>query len=134
MISLDMAKRLKDAGLKWEPKVRDFAYDHSGNIGLTDAQGIQEVVAWEKNNGRPFNLEYQLVSVAFAPRLDQLLAEIEKREYNVDSEQLDGAKTYIASIWKLDPMPIGLFQKDFESKSREDAAALALEWILKGEA
>ncbi len=69
MISLDLAVRLKEAGLQWKPKEGDFYFD-----------GIERMVVpvyFEDDNG------YISVTGGYAwlPRLDQLLAEIVLRGY-----------------------------------------------------
>ena len=81
-ISLDTARKLKDAGLKWEPKVNDFAC-------FKDRRGIVRSVRWDEklslwvlvvdfdHHRDSGSYEY----FTWLPRLDQLLAEIEQRGY-----------------------------------------------------
>lgn len=70
MISLETAKALKKAGLPWEPKMGDWYYfgDSAENQSLFINPSEKEVPE----------------GIYFAPRLDQLLAEIEKRGYDID--------------------------------------------------
>jgi hypothetical protein len=74
IISLELAKKLKDAGLTWEPQYGDFYYMRFGDGTLNTG----EVEVFKKGfDCTPFPEED-----IFAPRLDQLLAEIEKYGIN----------------------------------------------------
>lgn len=114
MISLEMAKRLKDAGLKWEPQNGDWfatgddeyanIFVISGEQQLVDELGgkqwffhghscvrgdgcfMDETASYCMNMDgfRCDNWKYDVTSareMLWLPRLDQLLAEIEKTEY-----------------------------------------------------
>ena len=77
MISLEMAKKLKAAGLEWEPQIGDMFYWHNGKDWGIDALTSEDV-----NNNldetRDFIDEGAWI---FAPCLDQLLAKISKTEW-----------------------------------------------------
>ena len=66
MISLGTAKKLRDAGLEWNPQEGDWFYSWDGRIA--------NLLVFLSN----FNIQEEFI---FVPRLDQLLAEIEKRGY-----------------------------------------------------
>ena len=124
MISLEMAQRLKTAGLKWEPKFGDYyiipaVFDE----GILQMMDIRQVMSYQKN---PEEWEESINSFVFAPRLDQLLAEIEKRGYTWSLELTDEGK-YVINIFKGAQ---GVCCKIADSP--EEAAAEALSWVLEG--
>lgn len=94
MLSIETAKKLKDAGLVWNPDIGDIFF-------------IEE--EW-----------------LFAPRLDQLLAEIEKRGYGWKLEKFHAYNLRRMQIYKINDL-LGCFEAD----SPEEAAAQALLWILE---
>ena len=119
MISLEMARKLKDAGLEWEPKINDF---------FKGPYGIDVVFVLEVNidsvlsvNGK----EFADTVYIWLPRLDQLLAEIEKCAYEWCLEQ--ARDKYRLSLW-FDQACV----YEFRASTPEDAAAQALLWILEG--
>jgi len=137
VVSLELAKELKDAGLEWEPKFGDFFYMRLGDGTLK----TREIEVYEKGDRAPFPEED-----VFLPRLDQLLDEIEKRGHKVDSVSIRKSDRYKydcilyrwvdddsigGGYWAKERMPqaLGLF----EATIREEAAAKALLWILKEE-
>ena len=115
MISIDKAKRLKELGLEWNPKLGDW---HKADYWPTptlfkvdtlrlDDKEIECVIEKIKNN-------------TWLLSLDQMLDEIEKYEY----------------IFSLVGEKLTLFKKlnlviQFECESREDSVADALIWILE---
>ena len=122
MVSLELARKLKDAGLKWEPKSGDSYWDDNEPM----------VFCGECNHYCIKDYE----NVYFAPSLSQLLEEITKREYVVASwfnhkgaefqlfQQMNLLDDGTKSMWR-----VGVFS----SESYEDAAAEALIWILERE-
>jgi hypothetical protein len=137
MISLETAQRLKDAGLEWEPKEGD---------------------CWCNGMWMAINYYLELVTghllvkkqAIWLPRLDQLLAEIEKAGFDIDlmhfatnsenTSQVDDPpwscdinrsyrKVNAHGIWEEQRLNEG-----FEANSPEEAAAQALLWILEQEA
>ena len=121
MISLETAKKLKEAGLKWESKVGDcFYFNNTNNLWL---------IKDEFSNRKEIKLG------TFAPRLDQLLSEIEKRSGRYKYE-LTGSRVYYLSN-NLKPKYRITIQTDrvlpFFADSPEEATAQALLWILKQE-
>lgn len=126
MIGLELAKKLKEAGLEWEPQRGDWYYfGDDGELHLlrvATPRPVPEVV-------------YS------APRLDQLLAEIEKWGYSwemrtvIDESQSVrfNAKNiaYWIHVWKTGHIEWeDGFKRAFTSPS--NASASALLWILEG--
>jgi len=128
LISLELARKLKEAGLEWEPKNGDSFY-WRGSLGVYT---ISVTSLWAEKNEE----------VIFAPRLDQLLAKIEKWGYSwemrtvIDESQSVrfNAKNiaYWIHVWKTGHIEWeDGFKRAFTSP--EEAAAVALIWIcLKG--
>ncbi len=155
MISLETAQKLKDAGLRWEPKEGD---------------------CWCNGMWMAINYYLELVTghllvkkeAIWLPRLDQLLAEIEKRGFDIDLmhfatnsentsqvddppwscevnrfigwEQLDNGQPKLIIHGKdgsdrevnvHGPWQENRLNKYFDADSPEEAAAQALLWILK---
>jgi hypothetical protein len=126
MISLELAKKLKDAGLKWEPKEGDWY------IIFGDEEQFLEVCGTELHRtDRCIDSVKRLYRIApgelcFIPSLSQLLAEIEKRGYEWDLEfDIGGCHKYsctISSDTHYEFMP---------ADTPEETAAQALLWILE---
>jgi hypothetical protein len=123
MISLETAKKLKDAGLKWDPNWGDyFAGSEEVEIaksGSNDGQGFYKI--------NYFGGYMQGNGIVWIPRLDQLLAEISKTEWK----------------WVLFSTG-GIFLENDEkgtwheiecenNEANVEAAAQALLWILEQE-
>lgn len=108
MISLEMARKLKEAGLEWEPKKGDWYWVFGTNS--------IDLITIDRNDIVP-------KSIIFLPSLDQLLAEIEKCAYEWCLEQ--ARDKYRLSLW-FDQACVYEFRAD----TPEDAAAEALLWIL----
>ena len=114
MISLELAKELKAAGLEWVPVKGDFwAYRLVDNgIGVVDS------TVRPGQEPHPNNI--------WLPRLDQLLAEIEARGWW-------WWMSWSGKVW------VGRKDNDkggheLETDTPEDAAAKALLWILSQDA
>lgn len=115
-ISLDTARKLKDAGLKWEPETCDTYY-------------------WPRKFNNPvqvmhrdFDLlqkEQDTKGIVWAPRLSQLLAEIERRECWYSLARESGGDNYSLLLWKAH---CGI--EIFYATTADEAAAQALLWIL----
>ena len=121
MLSLETAQRLKAAGLKWEPQEGDFLYYH------TYGEGSELGVISDSDMGE--HREESLDNIytgewIFAPRLDQLLAEIEKRGWKHELYSHPEFGKYHCVIQK------GGIRRLFDANSPEEAAAQALIWIL----
>jgi hypothetical protein len=118
MISLEMAKKLKDAGLLWDPQDGDWSHDPYRN---------QKIIM---HNPSPLN-DFDMYT--WFPRLDQLLTEIELREYgyrlightNDNGEENNGLylDKWNGKLWK--------YIIDFQSKYDDEATVAALLWVLE---
>lgn len=126
MLSLELAKRLKELGLEWEPQRGDWYYNHHGYVSgtTTTLDLLNEVTVLIQSISR----DYANRTVHFAPRLDQLLAEIEKRGYAWKLEKFHAYNLRRMEIYKVNDL-LGCF----EDNSPEEAAAQALIWILEQE-
>jgi hypothetical protein len=119
MISLELARKLKEAGLEWEPQMYDFF-----TMIILEKPIIACVTdKWTLDSVRKEVLEFKGERRLFLPRLDQLLAEIEKRGYTWSLELTDEGK-YVINIFKGAQ---GVCCKIADSP--EEAAAEALLWI-----
>ena len=126
MISLETAKKLKKAGLKWEPETCDTYYwpRKFNNPVVIMHDGFELLKKEQTTKG-----------ITWAPRLSQLLAEIEKRGYTLHLlHQHWGEKDkvgYRECLLYKDGKP--QFERDDifnSSQTWEGAAAQALLWIL----
>ena len=129
LISLELAKRLKEAGLTWEPQIGDMFYWHNGKDWEIDALTSEDV------NGR-LDETRDFIEEGFwilAPRLDQLLGEIEKRGFiwAFDVSATNGNKV-IGYAMNIATSLDWEDEEEFRSDSPEEAAASALLWILEG--
>lgn len=125
MISLEMARKLKEAGLEWEPQKGDLVYhdeaEESFNITAGDMEDFVQASRIDK--------EYAYSIAIFLPRLDQLLAEIEKRGYKWFAET-DTERYFIRVVEIKKPNNFHVIFSD----SPANAAAEALLWIYEGRA
>lgn len=118
MISLEKARVLKEAGLVWGWKEGDFfiiSWDSIGEIHC----------CWSGYSGNYHGHKDDI----WLPRLDQLLAELEKRGYRWDIGNLEGKYLIGLFDWESREYIKGQFYAD----TPEEAAAEALIWILKQE-
>ena len=129
MISLETAKKLKEAGLEWEPQEGDAYHDSA-----SDTIYYSQYPPLESAN---------YIRFTWLARLDQLLAEIEKWGYSwemrtvIDESQSVrfNAKNiaYWIHVWKTGHIEWeDGFKRAFTSPS--NAAASALLWIYEGRA
>ena len=125
--SLDLSRKLKSAGLVWEPKRFDYfqmiVMENSLTTCLTDEWSVKSI--------RKETVEFRNKSRLWLPRLDQLLAEIEARGWEVDSVQHKGK--YACDIAYLSDTVHTKYQT-FAGETREDAAGLAYLWIMEQDA
>ena len=116
MIKLETAVALRDAGLVPDLECGDKLYGVKGELFLL----------------HPYNIDED--EDIFAPRIDQLLAEIEGRgwKYYAGCNSTAEGK-YVINIWRKDSNnyrnPIEGHK--FYADSPEEAAATALLWILR---
>lgn len=124
MIDYEMAEKLKEAGLKWEPQIYDF---------FDSDIGIENVDCISYNNGKPSRINhwnwdserYHRSRLVWLPRLEQILSEIEKREYKWTINNGEEIFYVVLSIAGM--------QELFFDSSLEDVAAQALLWVLEQE-
>lgn len=120
MINPETAIKLKEAGLEWEPKVGDIVsaiWDPNGSTGGLQKCVLQERpiygLSWENGewlycngiiNNTPFvtplksNKDFK--GVALFPRLDQLLVEIEKRDWEIDLQFFNNGTGWFCEVAK----------------------------------
>lgn len=119
MISLELAKQSKDAGLKWEPKFGDIYYDTEEN---------DKAVITRVGNGIVFG------NPIWLPSLSDILTEMEKRGYIVDLEHIVASSThYVCQLWEQ--LKSSAWNPTFNSvgNTREEATGKALLWVLEKE-
>ena len=122
MISLETAKKLKEAGLEWEPKFGDYyKIPVVFEDGMTEVMDIKQVMSYHKN---PEEWEESINSFVFMPRLDQLLGEIEELGYKWFTET-DTERYFIRVVEIKKPNNFHVVFLD----TPEEAAASALLWI-----
>ena len=109
---------MKEAGLKWEPKLGDIFVGYFNNELGTSSTDI----VLSNNFGKP-GPEH-----IWFPHLDQLLTEIERRGYGWKLEKFHAYNLRRMEIYKVNDL-LGCF----EDNSPEEAAAQSLLWILQKE-
>lgn len=123
MISLELAQKLRDAGLVWKPKAGDWYCFGNSLPGLFD----EDLLDYLNQRAKLFTEKY-----TYLPRLDQMLAEIERRG---GSWEMTSFVEY--SPGDFDNPKCELIRKGdtrwftFEADTPEEAAGLALLWILQ---
>lgn len=123
MLSIELSRKLKDAGIVWEPAFGDLFY-------------WQDYDHWEKDVLAEQDTKEATSGIAectadwiFAPRLDQLLAKIEAQGWFVVLSYAFGAEgnvTHRVDVYKYKP---SYKTARLENKESEEAAAQALLWI-----
>jgi hypothetical protein len=129
MISLETAKALKDAGLKWKPQEGDYCY-YDDKLELQLGECLK--ATRKLHNLTAKQPEYKELAPIFAPSLSQLLQEIEKRGYLWDMSNLGGE--FNVMLWDVrNGKEIEEDEKESYNDCEtivEEAAAQALLWIL----
>jgi hypothetical protein len=129
MLELKTAVALKNAGLKWEPQLGDYFNTFECLNNGNDAPGLwdEEIQTAYETPGA--DIENMQKGSLWLPRLDQLLAEVEKQGYVWDIS-LNPAQDEKYACW--------IVNKDGHNclwgNIPEEAAAQALLWILEQEA
>jgi len=124
MISLELAKALRDAGLVWKPKAGDWYCFGNSLPGLFD----EDLLDYLNQRAKLFTEKY-----TYLPRLDQLLTEIERRMYdwsmtsNMDIRP-DVKPEYYAELYNSDGDMVWEITKQ---NTATEAAGQALLWILR---
>ena len=115
MLSIEMAKKLKEAGLVWNPDIGDiFFYDEDH----WDSLSLNDVINGEFKGEI---LDYIEEEWLFAPRLDQLLMKIEKLGWDIDlmhfANNKDNTEISDDPSWSCEVNKFfGLTQTDVEPK------------------
>jgi hypothetical protein len=131
VISLELAKRLKDAGLRWEPKIGDCA------IGPFDGDLIHKDLLGEIWELSPKERDEFDEKSTWLPNLSQLLGEIEGRGweyeqgvlYVLGGPMMPGKHKhgYWCEIWSIKDQSITCREP---ADTPEEAAGRALLWVL----
>lgn len=137
MISLETARKLKEAGLRWEPQMGDCFYD----ISWTYSRKIKHVRVYEPEYKLIYSWEYfedflrgrrsfrldkiSLNDAVFAPRLDQLVAKAKELGYWM---VINTSGHVIVGKGGIDGP-----QARFDNEQIDEATAQALLWILECE-
>ena len=137
-ISLVTARKLKDAGLAWEPKEGDLRYylfDDQPTHWCPICDTPQDTYSWKEYTHL---LRQTIGHSVFAPTLEQLYDEGERRGYLIETQRVysDGEliAQYRATIFRCTeqlPSPVWI---TYSFGARAGAAAEALLWILEQEA
>lgn len=130
MISLELARKLKNAGLEWEPKILDV-YTEYGDGG----ELLTNYIKPEKDiSVLNFIMKHEPDNYFCLYRLDQLLTEIERRgwRYKLASNDYGGHK-YRVQLCVSNILNYNRWGDGFYANTPEDAAARALLWILERE-
>lgn len=122
-ISLDTARKLKDAGLMWEPKENNL-------VVALDSDGRELAFMVVPPNIVYVNKERNL----WLPHLSQLLAEIEQRgwEWGLSGDFL-GVRVHVTPRDVDGNWVQGTAQGCYIADTPEEAAGKALLWILERE-
>lgn len=127
-MKLETAQKLKDAGLPWMPELLDTyvftKFEESGELSVCIPKTYESV---NNLNGLLLIDAEDETGLLWLPRLDQLLAEIEKRGYFMD---LSGP--YNTGEWRI-ILGGSVSDPHFYADTPEEAAAQALLWILEQE-
>ena len=126
MISLEIAKKLKDSGLKWEPKFGDhYIIPAVFEVGLHEVMDTRQIMSYHKN---PKEWEESNRGFVFAPRLDQLLAEIERLGWKYELRNDEAGIDYVCFVFSEG------YNEYAHASTPTNAAASALLWIYEGRA
>ena len=124
MISLELAKKLKEAGLEWEPKLGDhYIIPAVFEVGLHEVMDTKQIMSYHKN---PKEWEESIRGFVFAPRLDQLLAEIERLGWKYELRNDEAGIDYVCFVFSEG------YNEYAHANTPTNAAAEALLWILEG--
>ncbi len=125
MISLELARKLKEAGLEWEPKTGDWFYRKDGAIGIViDVSGGDWWAIFPPDGKEVAFCIEEADGFIFDPRLDQLLAKIRELGYKWFTET-DTERYFIRVVEIKKPNNFHVIFSD----SPANAAAEALLWI-----
>lgn len=129
MLSLDTANKLKEAGLPWELKEGDFVYYHTYGKEEVALGVISDSDMGERKEESLDNI--YTGEWIIAPRLDQLLAEIEGRGYIWKLRNRSDNHYFIELLRHNGKGFVQCYHE--ETDSPDEAAAAARIWILEQE-
>ncbi|MBA1335874.1 MAG: hypothetical protein HPY66_1692 [Firmicutes bacterium] len=131
MISLDLAKKLKEAGMKWEePKEGDWFTFRVWNPCVVHLDWMPFGLDDEVVTTFPSVVRQHCDECIWLPRLDQLLADIELEGRGYRMEHLPAGRFYKCIIVRGGD-ELDFKRKSFRARTPEDAAGQALLWILQ---
>jgi len=119
MISLELAQKLKNSGLQWEPQNGDIYWHNNEPLVC-----CFECTAFS---------EEKIKVCVYMPRLDQLLSEIEKHGYDYKFRYKSKEKKYIFVLLLKEIFPCVRECVEYITDTPEDAAGQALLWVLEQE-
>ena len=126
MISLEKAKKLKEAGLEWEPQIGDWFVSPNRIVEMVTKQNHRRIFT---NFGSYPMRQEALKEMVLVPRLEQLLAKIRELGYKWFLET-DTERYFIRVVEIKKPNNFHVIFSD----SPANAAASALLWIYEGRA
>ena len=131
-VDLDIARQLKEAGLKWEPKRGDKVLFNEGEtttgfLAYIYGTGVFDIVYSHLNS---HNLGSKDL-VTWLPTLPDMLAILEQQGYIVDVDQQFPGDVYTCKLWIISTNagPEDVFTGFGES--RETAVATAILWDIE---
>lgn len=133
MISLELAQKLKSAGLTWDfvfGSPRDCVY-HKGKINEVDGPGAGDTMRLS-----PWQNYVKQEYLTFAPSLSQLLAEIEAQgiypELAPEGSNPAMCKLYVCILYEYNSLLRRMVEIHKETANMpEEAAGEGLLWILE---
>lgn len=146
-VSLEMAEKLREVGLRWEPKAFD-KFSHKGfRLPVWYVQDGEVIVKMalihegKKWIGQTFTEKIPIKECIWLPTLSDLLEWLEGQGYvvNIVQEYVfnDAKPHYCCNIWEKGIDKLGEYWREageFKADTREDAAAKAVLWVLEQEA
>lgn len=132
MLSIELSRKLKNAELEWEPKFGDWCYYDDKACVVAKFLGPYVIDAVLLDTGTLIRAHIALFT--FSPRLDQLLAEIERRGY---FPEVSKEVQLYRCVLRMRDGGTGELREIRDSESYgetwEDAAGKALLYILEQE-
>jgi|GEM_PF-2519796 len=130
VISIELALKLENSGLMWEPKSGDIVFDNMfESFGVVIAPSrLNEIYVRISFLGSSGWNHMDIKEGTWIPSLSQLLSEIEKLGWEADSVRTNTG--YACDIYFLSQTVHTKYQT-FEGETRDEAAGKALLWLLE---